>query len=169
MFTIRTLLAALFAVAIGSAELGAASLAAPQGNQILEVSGSIAVKNSGDSAKFDLAMLEKIGVAKVKTSTAWTEGEPQFEGVLVRDLLKALGATGNTVTAVAINDYKVEIPVADFNKYGVILAYRQDGKELRIRDKGPLWIIYPQDEHPELKTKQTQAKWIWQLKELRVK
>jgi hypothetical protein len=166
---IRSLLAALVAVVLTSVDVAAASLASPQGRPILEVSGSIAVKNDGDSAKFDLAMLEKIGVTKVKTSTAWTEGIPQFEGVLVRDLLVALGATGGTVTAVALNDYKIEIPVADFSKYGVILAFRQDGQELRIRDKGPLWIVYPQDDHPELKTKATQAKWLWQLKELRVK
>lgn len=169
MSMIRSLLAALFAVALGSADVVGASLATPQGRPILEVSGSIATKNDGGSAKFDLAMLEKLGVAKVKTSTAWTEGTPQFEGVLVRDLLAAVGATGGTVTAVALNDYKIEIPIADFNKYGVILAYRQDGQELRIRDKGPLWIVYPQDDHPELKTKATQAKWLWQLKELRVK
>lgn len=169
MFLLRSLLAALVATALGSISVTAASLGTPQGRPILEVSGSIATANAGDRAQFDLAMLEKIGIVKVKTSTAWTEGTPQFEGVLIRDLLVAVGAKGDTVTAVALNDYKVEIPIADFTKYGVILAYRMDGQELRIRDKGPLWIVYPQDEHPELKTKQTQAKWIWQLKELRVK
>jgi hypothetical protein len=44
-----------------------------------------------------------------------------------------------------------------------------DGEILKVREKGPLWIIYPQDDHPELQNKQTQAKWVWQIKEIRVK
>lgn len=53
--------------------------------------------------------------------------------------------------------------------YPVILAYRMNGELLRIRDKGPLWVIYPQDDFPDLKTKQTQAKWVWQVKEIQFK
>ena len=147
----------------------AASLSKPEGRPILEVSGSISTTNVGDKAQFDIAMLEKMKPAKVATSTAWTEGTPVFEGVLMRDLLAAVGAKGDTVTAVALNDYKIDIPIADFMKYPVVLAFRQDGQLLKVREKGPLWIVYPQDEFTELKNKQTQAKWLWQLKELRVK
>ena len=59
--------------------------------------------------------------------------------------------------------------MSDFAKYPVILAYRMNGELLKIRDKGPLWIVYPQDGYPELKTKETQAKWVWQVKEIRFK
>ena len=51
----------------------------------------------------------------------------------------------------------------------MILAYKMDGEFLKIQDKGPLWIIYPQDDFPALKTKQTQAKWVWQVKEIQFK
>ena len=89
------------------------------------------------------------------------------EGVLLSDLMERVGATGTTAVAVALNDYKVDIPAEDFTNYPVILAYRMDGDLLKIRDKGPLWIVYPQDDFPDLKTKQTQAKWVWQVKEIR--
>jgi hypothetical protein len=142
----------------------------PQERPLLEVTGKIAVTNADQKAIFDLAMLEAIGVAKTKTSTAWTEGQPQFEGVMLKTLLERLGASGDTVEAVALNDYKVQIPIEDFKKYPVLLAYRMNGELLKVRDKGPLWIIYPQDEFPAaLKNKETQAKWAWQIKELRVK
>ena len=59
--------------------------------------------------------------------------------------------------------------MADFQRYPVILAYRMNGELLKVREKGPLWIIYPQDEFPALKNKETQAKWVWQVKELRVR
>ena len=141
----------------------------PEGRPILDVTGKIAVTNAPEKASFDLAMLEKIGVTRTKTSTAWTEGQPTFEGVSLKALFERLGAKGDTVIAIALNDYKVEIPMDDFNKYPVILAYRMNGEVLRVRDKGPLWIVYPQDDVPALKNKETQAKWVWQVKELRIR
>ncbi len=159
--------AAIVVLALGP--VAAQPLPKPESRPILEVTGKIAATNGDEKAAFDLAMLEAIGIAKTKTSTAWTEGQPQFEGVMLKALLDRLGASGETVTAVALNDYKVEIPIADFAKYPVILAYRMNGELLRIRDKGPLWIIYPQDDFPALKNKETQSKWVWQVKELRVR
>jgi len=157
------------AVALLSFVAAAATLPAPQERGILEITGKIANTNSADRAKFDLPMLEKMGISRLKTSTAWTEGQPVFEGVLVRDLLGAVGASGDKVTVVALNDYKVDIPMADFQNFPVILAYRMDGEALRVKDKGPLWIIYPQDDYPELKNKQTQNKWVWQVKEIQIR
>lgn len=147
----------------------AAGLPKPQGTVLLEVTGAVATTNVDGKAAFDLAMLEAIGGATIETSTAWTEGTSRFEGVLLSKLIESVGATGKTAVTIAINDYKVEIPMSDFSRYPVILAYRKDGELLKIRDKGPLWIIYPQDQHPELKTKETQAKWVWQVKEIRFK
>jgi len=147
----------------------AEALPKPSGSVLLDVTGAITNRNEGDKAAFDLAMLENLGVTRIVTSTAWTEGTPAFEGVLLSKLMERVGATGKSAVTIALNDYKVEIPVADFAKYPVILAYRMNGELLKIRDKGPLWVVYPQDDHPELKTKETQAKWVWQVKEIRFK
>jgi hypothetical protein len=84
------------------------------------------------------------------------------------DLLKTVGASGDKITVVALNDYKVDIPVSDFKNFPVILAYRMDGQALRVKDKGPLWIVYPADDYPELNNKQTQNKWVWQVKEIQI-
>jgi hypothetical protein len=104
----------------------------------------------------------------VQTSTPWTDGRPVFEGVLMSELLKRVGAKGESITAVALNDYKVTLPVSDFEKYPIILAFKMDGQVLKVRDKGPLWIIYPQDEFSELRDKSVHQKWIWQIKEFEV-
>lgn len=159
--------AAVLLVTLGPAF--AQPLPKPAERPLLEVSGKITVMNAENKATFDLAMLEAIGISKTKTSTPWTEGQPQFEGVMLKALLDRLGASGDTVEAVALNDYKVQIPIEDFAKYPVILAYRMNGELLKVREKGPLWIIYPQDDFPALKNKETQSRWAWQLKELRVK
>ena len=161
----RGFAALLLATGVARAE----PLPAPGSPAVLEVSGLISTRNVGEKAVFDVAMLEALGGAKTITSTAWTDGQPTFEGVLLSKLMERVGASGATAVAIALNDYKVEIPVADFRQFPVILAYKMDGEFLKIRDKGPLWIIYPQDDFPALKTKQTQAKWVWQVKEIKFK
>ena len=37
-----------------------------------------------------------------------------------------------------------------------------------VRDKGPLWAVYPLDGHPELNNEGTHAKMIWQVRRLDV-
>jgi hypothetical protein len=139
--------------------------ATPAGPQLLEITGSV----EGKSVKFDLAGLEKIGRKTLKTSTKWTQGQIEFEGVPMADLLKAVGAKGAEIVAVAINDYKVTIPIADFAKHNVVLAYRRDGQTMPVRDKGPLWIMYPFDENPDLKTDLYYSRCAWQLKAIEVR
>jgi hypothetical protein len=166
--SLKRLVAAAVAVAATAGLAGAAELPAPTGKVLLEIKGDIAVKNSDGSAIFDRAMLESLGTRKLQTSTPWTDGRPVFEGVLMRDVMKRVGADGETLTVVALNDYKITLPTADFEKYPVLLAFKMDGEILKVRDKGPLWIIYPQDEYDELRDKSVHRKWAWQIKEFNV-
>ena len=140
----------------------------PTGEVVLSVTGSIRNTNAPGSAEFDVAMLENIGKTTLRTSTAWTAGPAVFEGVLARDLLKAVGADGENVEATALNDYVVSIPMADVTQYDVMLALKMDGEYLKVRDKGPIWIVYPRDQHSELQDPKTDKKWIWQLCNIRV-
>ena len=156
----------LSAITVSASDLGQ-----PQGPVILEVTGNIGTSNQAQSAAFDLAMLEKLGLTTVKTSTVWTDGGARsFEGVLARDVMAAVGAKeARTVVARALNDYTIEIPVVDFHEYDVIFAMRMDGQLLTARDKGPLWVVYPRDDHPELQDERIDQRWAWQLKALEVR
>jgi hypothetical protein len=49
-----------------------------------------------------------------------------------------------------------------------ILALKRDGETLSRRDKGPIWIVYPRDDFPELQLETINARWVWQLIELEV-
>jgi hypothetical protein len=158
----------LLATAIGAPVLAGEPLPQPSGRVILTISGAIENTNGDGDARFDRAMLERLGVTKVDTSTSWTDGVTRFEGVLARDLLKAVGASGDQVSARALNDYAIEIPFSDFESYDVLFAFRMDDVDLTPRDKGPLWIVYPRDGHPELRNQKVDAKWIWQLVKLDV-
>lgn len=144
-------------------------LAVPQGEVVLEVRGNLARVNGAANARFDMDMLAALPAVQVKTSTSVTDGVRQFEGILVRDFLKSLGAKGSVVTAIARNEYVVDIPFSDFERFDAIIAYRMDGEPLALRDKGPLWIVYPRDERPELQDIRYDYRWVWQLEALEIR
>lgn len=105
---------------------------------------------------------------RLVTSTTVTDGQPVFEGFLMRDLLQAHGLEGEKVVARALNDYQVEIPLSDFDTFDVIGALYMDGEALSPRDKGPIWIVYPRDDHHELQDIRYDTRWVWQLVSLHV-
>jgi hypothetical protein len=69
----------------------------------------------------------------------------------------------------ALNQYDETIPLADFHTYDVLLALRMNGRPMRVRDKGPIWIIYPWSDYPELDDFLTREKSVWQLTALDVR
>jgi hypothetical protein len=116
---------------------------------------------------YSLQDLEAMGGEVIETTTPWFDGVTKFEGVRLDKLLK--DAKGKTVEAVAMNDYVSEIPMEDFAKYGPIIAYKRDGAYMPIRDKGPLFIVYPYDKNSELKSQKFYSRSVWQVKGLVVK
>lgn len=146
----------------------AQTLATPKGEVILTVSGKVSRTNEAGRANFDRDMLNALGVKETKTRHSWADGVTTFEGVSLAGVLDAVGATGTKIRAVAINNYAVELDVAEVRKYPVILAMKADGQELRRRDRGPLWVVYPRDAFPELADEKHNFKWIWQLRSLEI-
>lgn len=144
-------------------------LDAPQSNVILEISGRVTQTNAPGAASFDRAMLEGLGMTMLRTSTPWTDGIQEFRGVLVLDVLDRAGADGQVVRAIAHNDYTIDIPADDFREYPVLLALEMNGVKLELKDKGPIWIVYPLDEFELLQDRATERKMVWQLKELQVR
>lgn len=154
--------------AVVAAPVDAQELQQPQGPIILTITGDISTTNAAGRADFDRGMLEGLPQVILTTTTSWTDGAVTFEGPLVRDVLALVEADGERVTATALNDYAVEIPAVDFYDYDVILALLMDGQPMSVRDKGPIWIVYPRDLYAELQTVEYNARWIWQLRSLDV-
>lgn len=144
------------------------ALDVPQGPVLLTVSGEITHKNSGNVAEFDREMLEALEWKDIQSFTAFTEGEQNFSGPTLKSLLEAVGAQGSMLQATAIDDYGLEIPVSDADEYSVILALLHNGKPMRVRDKGPIWVVYPatEEQAPERKF---YISMIWQLVSIEVR
>ena len=152
---------------MGVTQAGAISPGEPTGRVILTIDGAISVTNGDSILRLDAAMFTAIGESTLTTTTTWTEGVQEFRGVLGRDLMQAIGASGSVLQAVAINDYKIEIPVSDFDKWDVLFATSMNGKRLSRRDKGPIWVIYPKSAGGDVNA-YTDSKSIWQLIKLTV-
>lgn len=160
---LRTLMHGLIFSAFSSSALMAQSLAEPQTEVLLTVSGSLAATNDANSAQLDLALLESIERRTIETSTIWTEGKQVFEGVSLSALVTALGLEGETLRATAINDYAVDIPMTDAVEGGAMVAYLLNGDKMSVRDKGPLWLVYPYDSDASFRSEVIYSRSIWQL------
>jgi hypothetical protein len=147
----------------------ARALDAPTGPVVLTISGDIEVRNSAEGARFDLAMLERLPQRSFDTKTPWYSTPRRFTGVPLQELLAAVGARGKTIRAVALNDYRVDIPVDDAMRDEPMIAYLLDDKPMLVRDKGPLVVIYPFDARPELRTPVNYSRAAWQLKALELR
>ncbi len=147
----------------------AGALARPVEKPILSITGRISAANEGEAALFDRAMLEAMGTSSFETSTPWFNGSVHFEGVLMHRLMEEVGATGSSLIAFALNDYSTEIPMEDFTRYSVLLALKRNGAYMPIRDKGPLFIVYPYDSSPELKHQKYYSRSAWPIARMIVK
>ncbi|MGN5136967.1 molybdopterin-dependent oxidoreductase [Aeromonas sp. 164P] len=149
------------------AALCGAVLAAPSPDStVLKVEG--AISSPTPQALWDNAMLDQLPVHEIKTHTPWYDEAKTFSGPLLQDVLAKVGAAGKQLTITALNDYSVQVPVSDAEQYQVILARTINGKSLSIRDKGPLFLIYPFDQYPELQNKLYYGRAIWQISVIKV-
>jgi hypothetical protein len=134
---------------------------------LLTVSGAFDTVE-GDALALDRSALMELPITTFETSTIWTEGAHTFTGVSLADLAADLGIESGQFLATAINDYTVEIPFSDAVEGGPIIAYLMDGKEMSVRDKGPLWVIYPYDSDADYRSEVIYSRSIWQLDRLEI-
>lgn len=106
----------------------------------------------------------------IRTRTVFTDGVVAFTGPLARDVIaRSPAGTATIAHLIAINDYASEIPLSDLMEYDVILAMSADGKRLSVRDKGPIWVMYPIDDHPELQEQKYNPRLVWQLRTIELR
>jgi hypothetical protein len=143
----------------------------PAGDVVLTVSGDIGKANSGSTLRVDLATVERMGLVKYTVHDPWLDADHEFSGVLLADVLDTVGASAGATRMhfVAIDDYEVEISIADARKWPVLLATRMDGQLMSVEDKGPLRVVFPYDQFPEIDRLAYKDLWIWSLESLEVR
>ena len=60
------------------------------------------------------------------------------------------------------------LPISLISADAPIIATRINGKPFTIKEKGPLWVVFPYDRGPEFRTETNYAVSVWQLTEISV-
>lgn len=138
------------------------SSAAVAGPIVLSVQSGSVIK------EYSLPDLHDMPVVDFQTTTIWTEGVQNFVGVPLAELMKRSEISSGIIRAQAVNDYAVEIDIDEITAEAPIIAYQRNGAGMSLRDKGPLWIVYPYDSDPNYRTEKVYTQSIWQLHRLSV-
>lgn len=164
----RACLQALGACGLWALAAPALALEPPTGAVLLTLTGRLQRPNAGALALFDMAMLARLPQLSFTTRTPWYAAPRRFTGPLLRDVLAAAGAQGTMLKVGALNDYRVDVPMEDAQQHDLIIARLIDGQPMAVRDKGPLFMIYPFDARPQLRTAVYYSRSAWQLKTIDV-
>lgn len=127
-----------------------------------------ASSSESDTVSLSLADLDAMDQVTFKTTTIWTDGDVTFSGVSLKTLLAGASPSSTMVEMVALNDYKVAMPLAVIEDSAPIIATRMDGETMSVREKGPFWVVFPYDMDPKYRTDTIYAFSIWQLNRLTV-
>ena len=141
---------------------------APPGPVVLTVSGRLRDGQRASPAQFDMAALERLQQTGYSTRTPWYSQPRKFTGPLLRDVLASTGLHGSQLRLMALNDYRVDLPFDDVLQHDVLLARLMDDKPMAVRDKGPLFVIYPFDQHTALRNAVYYSRCAWQLRAIEV-
>jgi hypothetical protein len=141
---------------------------APNGPTVLTVTGRIGVTNGGRALRFDQATLDQLGRVRVTVFEPWVKQTLSFEGVWLADLLAVAGPDpmAGTVHITALDDYQVDLTVADVRAGGIMLATRDgDGNPIRVEDGGPTRIVFAAG----IPSGASADQWIWSLSAIDVR
>jgi len=144
---------------------------APVEDVVLTLSGDIATTNVGDTLQLDLPTLERLGLVEYSVDDQQAEGRvAMFQGTLMSTLLQVAGAGqgATTLRSRALNDYEVDIPIADVERYPVLLATAVDGERMPVDRYGPIRVIYPYESF-DIDPVVHDPLWIWQLASIDVR
>jgi len=144
------------------------SLPEPTGKILLVIKGDMLNTNIKDEAHFDLAMLKSLERTEFTTSTPWDDGMQTFAGAKVIDILKLIGAPTLNFNAIGVDDYSFDVTDIEFDRYPIIIAYEHNGEPISVRKLGPLRLMFPVSDFPELGTQKNEASAVWQLVEMRL-
>ncbi|MGL4828175.1 MAG: oxidoreductase [Vibrio sp.] len=104
----------------------------------------------------------------ITTATPWTEGSNEFKGVSAQAILAWVGIKQADLKVSALNKYWAVIPYSDIKKYNPVFAIQKNGKPMPIRDRGPIWSIYPLSSSDELNNDVLHSRMVWQIKKIEV-
>lgn len=122
---------------------------------------------TGESVKLNWPQLQALATNHVKTPDPHDVVNPNeildFRGIAVSRLLQqfAQGTDDSQVTFVSFNSYHVTVSLPDLLKYPMTLAIAKNGQPIPRHQGGPIYLVLPYTEYPELPQKYNEATWAY--------
>lgn len=122
---------------------------------------ALAVVRQGEERLWSDAALLRLPQTTLRTTTPWGGSRWfQYVGPRLREVIGPLAAV-HRIEIQGDDDYVVDLPVALVRQYEPILAHTVDRHRLRIRDKGPLLLLFPHGQYPALQTSAADGYYVW--------
>ena len=141
---------------------GRVRLAPATGPAVLTVTGAA----GGSPVVVDFPGLDAVATRRYDIYEPFEKRNVAFKGVELAAVLDAAGvpASATRVRMTALDDYLVDLDMADVRKGGVILATRADGAAITVKEGGPIRIVFRDGSEVGKNT----DRWIWSLNRLEV-
>lgn len=122
----------------------------------------LTITTAQGAVNYQPADLEAVGTYSLTTVTPWRPEPAEFVGVLLRDVLEVNGLSHlDRIRVTAENDYAVELERDSWMQHDALIATRVDGAAHSRRARGPLQIVFPMSDNPELGETGYIKKWVW--------
>lgn len=122
----------------------------------------------GRSVSFTYEELLALPQTEFRTGTIWTSDVDSYAGPSLVAVLDAAEMPLDNLRIYAINDYNVELPTDRISADAPVLALQVNGRPFSIREKGPIWLLFPFDDDDSYRTEDHFALSVWQLQQIDV-
>lgn len=139
----------------------------PAGKAVFTVTGKISTTNRGGTLVFDQHTVEQLGMVQVKLYEPWTKQNLEFRGVWLKDVVALAGASAaaTKLHVTALDDYAVDLTLADVRAGGIMVATRAgDGSAIPLDQGGPTRVVFLDGVAAGANADQ----WVWSIKQIDV-
>lgn len=111
---------------------------------------------------FTLAQLEALPAVRYRATQPQLKRSFTYTGVPLRDLAALAGLDGQNLRVSGNDQFAATVQASDYQTYPVMLAYLADDQPMTAVQKGPLQVVFPNDEHPDrFPTLNYGSQWVW--------
>ncbi|MEA5576594.1 molybdopterin-dependent oxidoreductase [Anabaena sp. UHCC 0451] len=127
---------------------------------------------TGKTETLNWSELQDLATVNVNTVDANNIANPnqvfKFTGIPIKALIEKLGEKTDftEITFVCYDAYQVTIKIEDLLKYPIILALAKDDQPIPRNEGGPIYLIFPYSQYPEISKNYDDGMWAFYVTHL---
>ncbi len=128
--------------------------------------------STGKPVPLGLPQLQALATTSVSTKDPHNTNTPNaivhFRGITVSKLLDEFGIAPNVteVTFIARDAFRATVELADLRRYPIIIALERNKQKISRSNGGPLYLVFPYTQYPQLQQKYPDRFWAFYLTDL---